>query len=624
MLMLAAILATSCDSYLDVNKNVDAPDKVDDYLYLASVLSAYQAVYWDIRATGTITQMMGGSYGGAYGAHYYYKSSDAAGEVWKMAYWMQGVNLENMIKQATAAERWTLAGIGYAIKAYSWDMMTKLQVDLPLEDAYKPGLLSHEYDYQPQVYDSVQVWANRAIELFEKQDATVYGSQLTDSDLIYAGDASKWKKFAHSVLVRNLASLSRKTDFTAKYADLLLEHASLAISSVDDDATVRRSGGGADAANSAMNNFWGTWRSNFSYSYYPHEYAVQVFTGTVPKYDPATGDKIDVPSTDDDEELYYPFELDPVQIICDTNVHVTGHFDPRVIAKLGTPSDAYYANTENRDSVLAYKYYGGYTSGKTGPIGVAPSFYGRYYVSNSAYDGSGRWLYRDEAPYILLTASEVKLCVAEALFIKGDKAGALAAWKEAVSLDMQFTAKYLTPGSFAGDEITGGKRPGGDKVSSDLFNTFAQEYLDGPFVAGITASELTLSHIMMQKFVALYPWGATEVWTDQRKYHYDLQYSGDVPSLGDGYELTYLTHKAETDPNRVYKGFYLSPAQVQGKRSKFNVDNEGSPAYRIRPRYNSEYMWNVPSLEALKPISGTALNYHCSIPWFAYPGDVAM
>ncbi len=48
---------------------------------------------------------------------------------------------------------------------------------------------------------------------------------------------------------------------------------------------------------------------------------------------------------------------------------------------------------------------------------------------------------------------------------------------------------------------------------------------------------------------------------------------------------------------------------------------EGSPCFRIRPRYNSEYKWNKPSLRALRPSSGLTPYYQCSIPWFCYPGD---
>ena len=83
-----------------------------------------------------------------------------------------------------------------------------------------------------------------------------------------------------------------------------------------------------------------------------------------------------------------------------------------------------------------------------------------------------------------------------------------------------------------------------------------------------------------------------------------------------------IDQKWDTDESKVYKGFYLAPAQVQSRKGQYNTRNYGSPCFRVRPRYNSEYMWNVPSLELLKPISGTAENYHCSIPWFAYPDEL--
>jgi len=124
---------------------------------------------------------------------------------------------------------------------------------------------------------------------------------------------------------------------------------------------------------------------------------------------------------------------------------------------------------------------------------------------------------------------------------------------------------------------------------------------------------------MMQKWVALYPWGAPEAWVDERKYQYDIDYTGDFPTKGNGFTETMLDQKWDSDPAKVYKGLYLLPAQVEGRRGAYDQKNEGSPSYRIRPRYNSEYMWNLAALQSLKPIPGTADNYHTSIPWFAYP-----
>jgi hypothetical protein len=617
-------ITTSCEDWLDVNKNVDAPDYVEGYLYLAGILQQYQGMYWDIRATGPLTQMMGTTSYTTFASHYYSTGSDAGGEIWRVVYWLQGMNLENMINQSVAAENWTLAGIGYAIKAYSWDQMTKFHGELILKDAFVPGLLAHRYDYQDTIYKSVRDWAYKAVEYLNMTDATGYGTKISANDFIYGGDPEKWKKFAYGVIVSNLASLSNKADFNTAYATELLDAASKSFASNDDNATLKVAGGGAAAAQSGYNNFWGTARVNLSRSYFQHEYAVQVFTGTVPAYDQATGNKTTVTGNS-----YYPYQLADKQIICDTIITVPGHYDPRVAVKLATTDDAAYTNLDNAYAIKKRRYYGGSFTGTGGPIGSAPSFYGRNSSSaatstnDAAHDGSGRWLYRDDAPYILMTYAQLRFCVAEALWKLDRKSEALQAFRDGVKADLDFTGEYIVtgkPGKIVDEVQTTLGVTGGDKLTKGVFTTMASEYAAGPYVDGLTEADFSLSHIMMQKWVALYPWGASEAWVDMRKYHYDIEYTGDYPKSGNGWDLTTITQKWDTDPDKVYKGLYLAPAQVQSRKGVYNTFNEGSPCYRIRPRYNSEYMWNKPSLEGLKPISGMAPNYQTSIPWFAYPG----
>ena len=612
VLLLASFMfmTTSCEDYLDVNKNVDAPDYVEGYLYLAGIIQQYQGMYWDIRATGPLTQMMGTSSYTTFATNYYSAGSDAAGEIWRVVYWLQGMNLENMINQSVEAENWTLAGIGLAIKAYSWDQMTKYHGELILKDAFVPGLLSHRYDYQDTIYQAVRNWAYQAIEYLEMPDATGYGTKISANDYIYGGDKTKWIKFAYGVIVRNLSSLSNKSDFNTAYAQELITAAGKSLASPSDDATVTVAGGGDAAAQSSYNNFWGTRRANLSRSYFQHEYAVQVFTGTVPVYDEATGNKVPAPTGS-----ATPYELAATQIICDTNVMATGHYDPRVAVKLATADDPNYDNIDNINLIKRRKYYGGSFTSFSGPIGSAPSFYGRNAVSSTTLDGKGCWLYRDDAPYILMTAAEIKFCLAEAYWKLNMKAEALQAFKDGVAADLTFTGNYIYAG-------TKGRAVGGDKITKSVYTAAAAEYLAGPYVNGLDIADFTLSHIMMQKWIALYPWGANEAWVDLRKYHYDIDYTGDYPSSGNGWDLSTVDQKWDTNPTKVYKGFYLAPAQVTSRRGTYNTFNEGSPCYRIRPRYNSEYMWNKPSLETLKPISGMAANYQCSIPWFAYPGDM--
>ena len=619
---LVGFASTSCDDFLNVNENKDAPDKVDAYLYLAGLESAWQGLYYDIRATAPLSQMMGtGSYT-SYAANFYSKGSDAAGETWRIAYWLHGMNLENMVNQAKADEAWTLAGIGLAIKAYTWDIMCKLQVELPMKQAFEVGRLSHDYDYQDEIYPQIRAWAEEAIELLSKEDNFAYGTKLKENDRVFQGDADQWIKFAHGVIVNNLASLTNKNNFVSEYANQLLQHGKLALASANDNALMSTVGGAADAQFSIYNNFWGVYRGNLSNSYWQSDYIVQIMTGTVPVYDETTGDKVRT-SKSDSRATYYPYELNPKQIIADTLVELAGHFDPRVAAKLSTSDDITYEDIDDADSVKMRRYYGSSFTSASGPIGTAPNVFGRFANANKAYDGTGRWLFRDDAPYVLMTSAQIKFCMAEAYFKMGDKANALAAWKDAIKDDMDFTVSQLLPGK-AKDGADYGALPGGDKISKALFNQLAAEYLAGPFVGQITESELTLSHIMMQKYVALWPWGANEAWTDLRKYHFDINYAGDYPTLDNGWTLTTVDQKWDTDESKVYKGFYLAPAQVQNRRGSYNVENYGSPCYRIRPRYNSEYMWNLNSLGALKPIAGDALNYQCSIPWFAYPDGYPM
>ena len=602
--MLTAVAFTSCQEWLDVNKNIDAPDYVDAHLYLSGVIQEFWNYFYDGDvASAGLTRMMSGH--SDFAAHSYTSANDRAGSMWRMTYWQQGMNLENMINQSVEAENWTLAGIGYAIKAFSWDALTKYHGDVILTQAFEPGRTSFDYDYQDVVYAKVAEWYDTAISYLEMEDATVYGTKLTGNDYIYGGDKAKWIKFCYSGKIRQLSSLANKSNFVSEIGPELVGYADKAILSNADNATVTVNGGGPDEPFSAYNNFWGTARGNLGTSYSQSGYAVRVMTGTVPLYD-ENGEKIECEDTLINWDSRYKYMLNPVQIVTDTNVMAEGHFDPRVVAKLGSMTDSCFQNIENLDSIKRHRYFSG-----TSP-------FGRNAGASTTYDGQGRWLYHDKAPYILMNAAEIKFCVAEAYFRMGDKTNALIWWKEAVADDMEFTASYLKPGKAAASEK---EVTGGDKITKALFDQAAAEYLAGPFVGQITADELTMSHIMMQKFVALYPWGANEIWVDMRKNFYDVEFEGDYPYNGNGWNKNEVMQKRDDDPTKVYKGYYLAPANFSGYRSRYSQTKnlEGSPCFRIRPRYNSEYMWNIPGLHAIRPIPGDAVYYQCSIPWFCYP-----
>ena len=97
---------------------------------------------------------------------------------------------------------------------------------------------------------TTQIYAN----IMDMTIVHVYGNKLTGNDWIYGGDKDKWTKFAYAVIVRNLASLSNKNDFTTKYADELIECAKKSFSTADDDAVIKVSGGSQQVPYAYYNN----------------------------------------------------------------------------------------------------------------------------------------------------------------------------------------------------------------------------------------------------------------------------------------------------------------------------------------------------------------------------------
>jgi hypothetical protein len=183
----------------------------------------------------------------------------------------------------------------------------------------------------------------------------------------------------------------------------------------------------------------------------------------------------------------------------------------------------------------------------------------------------GQYFFDNDASFPLMTYSQLQFIKAEAAWIKNDKDLALNAYKNGVEAHIEFVRSYAA-----------------DKA---VFDQRKEEYLASEVLIPSTAADLNLSKIMLQKYIAQWGWGFMETWSDMRRYHYDL----DENHLDDG-----------DDTNNVFKGFVLP--------QELHISNEGKPAYRARPRFNSEYMWNA---DALEKIGGFEEDYHTYETWFS-------
>ena len=186
---------------------------------------------------------------------------------------------------------------------------------------------------------------------------------------------------------------------------------------------------------------------------------------------------------------------------------------------------------------------------------------------------TSRYIYQDKSPWPLMTASEMQFVIAEAAFRKGDKATALSAYSKGISLNFDMLTDTYNQHIPAAHLIT-------DNIKS--------AYMTSPAVMP-TAAGLTLTHIMLQKYIALYGWGVHQTWTDMRKFHYT-----DI----------------DQDGRQVYADF-TPPSGIY-----LVATNNNKLVYRCRPRYNSEYLYNVPELTRIGALNLDYITYQC---WFSQP-----
>lgn len=204
------------------------------------------------------------------------------------------------------------------------------------------------------------------------------------------------------------------------------------------------------------------------------------------------------------------------------------------------------------------------------------NFFGGLFSSTAspADDNTTRYVFKNTPIWPIMTASEIQFIKAEAWFRKNNKANALIAYTKALNLNFdQLISDYQV------------SVPGALQITPASRAAFFANPINVP-----TAANLTMSHIMMQKYVALYIWGILETWVDMRRFHYtDLD--------------------AETT-RQVYADFTLPSG------TDLYIRNLGKPTYRLRPRYNSEYLYNV---DELNRVGAFAQDYITVQPWFSLP-----
>ncbi|GAB3689767.1 SusD/RagB family nutrient-binding outer membrane lipoprotein [Spirosoma flavus] len=196
----------------------------------------------------------------------------------------------------------------------------------------------------------------------------------------------------------------------------------------------------------------------------------------------------------------------------------------------------------------------------TGNVRRIPFLFG-YSPAITPTPGTGKFLFKDDADHPIITYAEVQFMKAEAAFRKGDKTLALDAYKKGVQANIEWTNTV-------------------DRTATPIPTADITKYMTSKAVVQ-TADALTLKDIMLQKYIALFMHGSLETWVDLRRFQYDTN---------------------------IYTGYIIPTG------TNLFPDNLGKPVQRMRPRYNSEFIWNRASLAN---IGATLPEYHTKELWFS-------
>lgn len=509
-----SLSAVGCDDFLDVNENPNAPQTVSANLYLSPMLHwMVTSPQFDGRFIGRYTQQwyLPGTTFSTWDRMGYDPSSDNGGQLWRDVYWNIGQNLVDMMQKAEAEERWDLLGVGYVIKAWGWQQLTNVHGELIIKQAFDQTRFTFDYDSEEFAYQEIQRLLSEAIKYLERNDGAVDPAYLGRTDRIYGGDRTKWLKLAYGMLALNLNHFSNKSSYKPQDVIAAVDKS---FTSNADDALLAFPGTVNDDT-----NFWSRTRNNLT-NYRQTRFVVGLMDGT----------------------------------------EFGGAVDPRMSRMLSPSPDGVYRGLD-----INTLNFGGLAAAQQ-----PNNFFG--------YPGAGglglpsRYIFSEKSRLPIMTYSQLQFIKAEAAFRAGDRATALAAYRNGVAAHIDFVNARNRDDNQTPTQITAAER---------------DAFLANPNIVP-SASQLTLTHIMSQKYIAQWGWGHVELWTDMRRYNY--------------------TNIDPASGRQVYPGFVL-PVNLF-------PDNGGKIAHRIRARFNSEYVWNR---AALDKIGGLALDFHTKPLWITQP-----
>jgi len=599
-LSLSIILLLSlnaCSDYLDINDNPNNPNSTvptpDQRLMViqTNFVDSYES-------SGTRACWFTGNMAKTYGTTTNDKNvkwAPVSGTTtWPYQAWFiyTADNLEPLIEKATAEEAWHYVGAAKLIHAWGFMTMVDMYGEMPYTEALTEKI-TPKYDDGQTIFNGCMAMLDEAIKYLEmSQPATA--TKLSSGDIWNNGDVTKWIKLAYGLKARWLNNLSKKKAYDPDAVLAALDKAAQS----NNDNTVMNYINVNDTKQAALRalqhqNLSST-TSRVTKWYL--DLLTNTFTGGSGIEDPRTD--LLVPSGQYRENGILKYVRTKGVDILNSDI------------RKNSGPIAYNINSRSQD-MLGHKFYDEngnpsvldiwYTSSKvTARLGdsIYTPIYSehlswvtngddRYMASN--YNGktnqiisTGTFYTRADAPGHLLCYPEICFIKAEALFRKGDKAGALTAYKAGIRAHMELMNEKLTKY----DQSQFGKQ---------VIPTAAIDNFLASAAVAQTSAQLTMAKIMQQKFIACSY--SIQNWNDMRRFNYS---AGNIKDFGVVYpdfkrpfefDSESATHFTEnTDPNN--ERYWIRRLQQCSIEVNYNSENlQKSNAEATLPTVNSLPVW---------------------------------
>lgn len=203
IVFVSLLLLSSCDKYLDINKNPNDATSASVSLVLPSALTQF-SVRTSVDVNYDYTPWMGywshaDGWSGWYDIKQYRLTSANQGGWFTTPYSGWLMDFQFIESKAEMPKEAYYKAIAKIVKSFTYQWLVDAYGDVPYTKACI-GDLAPSYDDDQAIYENLIVQIDSAITIIN----STTGADTPTGDVMFAGDMTKWKKFANSLKLRIL------------------------------------------------------------------------------------------------------------------------------------------------------------------------------------------------------------------------------------------------------------------------------------------------------------------------------------------------------------------------------------------------------------------------------------